>query len=75
MDEFDRVAPRTQSGGSGIGYIIAGIIVVLVLLYALFAGGGASTTVDPATVGVEGETAPILEETAPAQPAAPTADN
>ncbi|MEM8537603.1 MAG: hypothetical protein AAGF56_07055 [Pseudomonadota bacterium] len=75
MDDFERVAPRAQSGGSGIGYLVAGIIVLLVLLYALFAGGGASTTVDPASVGTTETVPPTVEETEPALPTAPAVDN
>ena len=70
MDEFSRTKTSTPSG-SGIGFLVAAVIVVLVLLYALFAGGGVSTTVDPATVGTTDQGAPVLEETAPAQPVAP----
>jgi len=70
MDEFTRVTPSTSSSG-GIGFLVAAVIVVLVLLYALFAGGSVSTTVDPASLGAGEEAAPLVEETAPAQPAAP----
>ncbi len=69
MDDFSRTNSSTSSG---IGFLVAAVIVVLVLLYALFAGGSATTTVDPATVGTTDETAPVLDETTPAQPIAPT---
>jgi hypothetical protein len=72
MDEFSQVKSTTSNSG-GIGFLVAAVIVVLVLLYALFAGGGATTTVDPATVGTTDQGAPVLEETAPAQPVAPAA--
>ncbi|PJI92233.1 hypothetical protein BC777_1078 [Yoonia maricola] len=72
MDEFSHTNSNTSSG-SGVGFLVAAVIVVLVLLYALFAGGGASTTVDPATVGTAQDGAPAIEETAPTQPVAPTA--
>ena len=72
MDEFSHTKTNTSSG-SGIGFLVAAVIVVLVLLYALFAGGSVSTTVDPATVGTTDQSAPVLEETAPAQPVAPAA--
>ena len=75
MDDHTRTNITSASGGSGIGFIVAAIIVVLILLYALFAGGGASTTVDPATVGTGADTAPIVEESTPAQPVAPALDN
>ncbi|WP_108815884.1 hypothetical protein [Loktanella sp. Alg231-35] len=74
MDEFSRVTPSTSNGG-GIGFLVAAVIVVLVLLYALFAGGSVSPTADPATVGATEEAAPALEETAPTQPVAPATDN
>ncbi|MEL7179221.1 MAG: hypothetical protein AAFN63_05260 [Pseudomonadota bacterium] len=70
MDEFSHTKTNTSSG-SGVGFLVAAVIVVLVLLYALFAGGSVSTTIDPATAGGAEETAPALEETAPAQPVAP----
>lgn len=58
------------TSASGIGFIVAAVIVVLVLLYALFAGGSVSTTTDPAAIGAT-ETAPVVDETAPAEPVAP----
>jgi len=70
MDEFSRTKTDTPSG-SGIGFLVAAGIVVLVLLYALFAGGGVGTSVDPTTVGTTDQGAPALEETAPVQPTAP----
>ncbi len=70
MDEFSHTKSNTSSS-SGIGFLVAAGIVVLVLLYALFAGGGA-TPVDPATVGTTDQGAPVLEETTPTQPVAPT---
>lgn len=52
-------------GGIGL-YLVAGLV-VLVLLYALFAGGGATTTGDPTLVIPEAsEAAPAVEDTAPA---------
>ena len=69
MDEFSQTKTTTSSRG-GIGFLVAAVIVVLLLLYALFAGGG-GTPVDPATGGATDLGAPVLEETAPVQPAAP----
>lgn len=69
MDEFSQIKTNTSSGG-GAGFLIAAVIVLLVLLYALFAGGP-GTSVDPAAVDAAGQSAPIVEETAPAQPVAP----
>lgn len=71
MDDFTRTNTTTSSG-SGIGFLVAAGIVVLVLLYALFAGGG-GTAIDPATVGTTDQGAPVLEETTPTQPVAPAA--
>jgi len=56
--------------GGGFGIYFAAGLVVLVLLYALFAGGGSSTTIDPAAVqpvatepaATGAETAPVLGE-------------
>ena len=70
MDDFSQIKSNTSSG-SGIGFLVAAGIVVLVLLYALFAGGGAETPVDPATLNTTDQGAPVLEETAPTQPTAP----
>jgi hypothetical protein len=70
MDD-DTQAKSSTSSSSGIGFLVAAVIVVLVLLYALFAGGSVSPTADPAAIGATGESAPVLEETAPALPAAP----
>ena len=62
------------SSGSGIGFIVAAVIVVLVLLYALFAGGSVDPNADPAIVGTSEtapatETAPAADTTAPVVPA------
>lgn len=71
MDDYTQ--SRTSSG-SGIGFLVAAVIVVLVLLYALFAGGSVDPTADPATVGATDGTAPAIEETAPAAPAVPVTE-
>jgi hypothetical protein len=71
MDDYTQTK---ASSGSGIGFLVAAVIVVLVLLYALFAGGSVDTTIDPAAIGATEETAPVLEETAPAAPAAPATE-
>ncbi|KQI72767.1 hypothetical protein AN191_07130 [Loktanella sp. 5RATIMAR09] len=60
MDEFGQSKNKTREG-SGIGFVVAAALVVLLLLYALFAGGGVSTTGDPATL--DG-----MQQSAPAQP-------
>ena len=58
-----------RSGGSGIGLYLAAGAIVVVLLYALFAGGGVPSTVDPEALG---ETAPaVLPEAGTADTAAP----
>ncbi|WP_342071358.1 hypothetical protein [Yoonia algicola] len=66
MDEFSRTKTKTSPGG-GIGFVVAAALVVLLPLYALFAGGGVSTTVDPATLGAP-------EQSTPAAPAVPATD-
>ena len=61
MDDYTQ--SKTSSSG-GFGFLVAAVIVVLVLLYALFAGGSAGTTIDPATIGTtdEGvEASPVAE--------------
>lgn len=53
--------------GGGVGIYLAAGLVVLVLLYALFAGGGTSTSSDPALVVPDAtETAPAVADPAPA---------
>ncbi|MEM9786983.1 MAG: hypothetical protein AAF801_10820 [Pseudomonadota bacterium] len=71
MDDYTQ--SRTSSG-SGIGFLVAAVIVVLVLLYALFAGGSVDPTADPAAIGATDGTAPAVEETAPAAPAVPVTE-
>ncbi len=71
MDDFTQTK---TSSSSGFGFLVAAVIVVLVLLYALFAGGSASTTIDPAAIGTTEGVAPALEETAPAAPAVPVTE-
>ncbi|MDX8349584.1 MULTISPECIES: hypothetical protein [unclassified Cognatiyoonia] len=71
MDDYTQ--SRTSSG-SGIGFLVAAVIVVLVLLYALFAGGSVDPNTDPAAAGAADGTAPVLEETAPAAPAVPVTE-
>jgi len=47
----------------GIGIYLAAGLVVLVLLYALFAGGGTATVGDPALIAPDAsEAAPVAEE-------------
>lgn len=64
-----------NTGGAGMGFIIAGAVVVLVLLYAVFAGGGASVdNTDPGAAMAPGEIAPAADpaatgEVAPVAPA------
>lgn len=70
MDEHSRIKPNISSR-NGIGFLLAAALVVLVLLYALFAGGRAP--VDPAAVGTTDQGAPALEEMVPTQPVAPAA--
>lgn len=74
MVDYSKSSSSTSSGG-GIGIFVAAGIVVLVLLYALFAGGSVETTADPAAVGTaEESTAPVVDETAPAAPAVPATE-
>jgi hypothetical protein len=68
MDDFTRANPTTSTG-SAIGFVVAAVVVALVLLFVLFAGGPNGTTGDPAAVGAADESAPVLEETAPVAPA------
>ena len=73
MDDYTQ-SKISSSTGSGIGFLVAAVIVVLVLLYALFAGGSVDSTVDPAAVGATDGIAPAAEETAPAVPAVPVTE-
>lgn len=59
-----------KTSGSGIGLYLAAGVIVLVLLYALFAGGSGPATLDPATlsedpaaaIAVEPDAAPAVTE-------------
>ena len=73
MDEFSQIKNKTPDGG-GIGFVVAAGLVVLLLLYALFAGGGVGTTVDPATLGTTEQGAPAVDSETTAPTAAPAAD-
>ena len=65
---------QSKTGNArGIGFVIAAVVVVLVLLYALFAGGSVETTADPASVGAA-ETAPAAQEEAPIAPTVPASE-
>ena len=54
----------SRTGSSGIWIFVAAAVVVLLLLYALFAGGNVAVSTNP-------DTAPIVEDVAPAAPAEP----
>lgn len=41
---------QRESSGFGVGIYLAVGAIILVLLYALFAGGGSGTTTDPAAL-------------------------
>lgn len=62
----DYTTSKTASGGS-IAFIAIGALVVLVMLYALFAGGEVSTTAEP--VAISEEAAPLTDESAVPVPA------
>jgi|GEM_PF-5382377 len=57
-DRTHRVPLDSGSGTGGIGFILAGIVILLVVLYAVFGGAGVSTTQDPSDVA-----APAAEAT------------
>jgi hypothetical protein len=59
---------KTRSA-NGIGFVVAAAIVVLVLLYALFAGGAVNAPIDPAALGAP-ESAPVSGEGNPTAPVA-----
>lgn len=58
-DRSHRVPLRTGSGTGGLGLIIAGIVIVLVVLYAVFGGAGVPVEQDATTV-VPDATAPVV---------------
>lgn len=49
-DRSHRVPLDSGSGAGGLGFILAGIVIVLVVLYAVFGGAGVPTSSDPSTV-------------------------
>jgi hypothetical protein len=59
-DRSHRIPHDTGSGTGGLGFILAGIVIVLVLLYAVFGGAGVATSQDPSAI--------VPEAAAPAAP-------
>ena len=49
-DRSHRIPLDSGSGTGGVGLIIAGVVILLVVLYAVFGGAGVSTTQDPSDV-------------------------
>ncbi|MDP5084140.1 MAG: hypothetical protein NWQ23_01880 [Yoonia sp.] len=72
MDEYTQTK---SSGASVIGILFAAIVAVIVLVYALFAGGSESPTLDPAAIGTTDEGAPAVQDTSTGESAAPAAGN
>lgn len=67
MADYDlSKAAQDGSGTGGIGLIIAGTVIVLVVLFAVFGGGGVPTEQDPASVAAPEATAPAADGAAPA---------
>lgn len=62
----------SRTGSSGIWIFVAAAVVVLLLLYALFAGSNVGTEMDPVVIGTP-DSAPIVEDVVPAAPAEPAA--
>ena len=49
-DRSHRIPHDTGSGTGGLGFIIVGVVVVLVMLYAVFGGAGVTTVQDPSSI-------------------------
>lgn len=62
----------SRSSSRGIWIFVAAAVVVLLLLYALFAGGNVGTEMAPVANDMP-DSAPMLEDVAPAAPAEPAA--
>lgn len=79
MADYDlsKAAPdRSRKGGAGtgtggLGFIIAGSVIVLVVLYAVFGGAGVPVQQDPSALAPEA-TAPAIEVPATDVAPAPT---
>ena len=64
-DRSHRAPVKTGSGTGGLGFILAGIVIVLVVLYAVF--GGAAVQTDQAPDAA----APAVQTPAPVEPIIP----
>ncbi len=65
----DRYNYETGSGAGGLGFILVGLVIVLVVLYAVFGGAGVPVEQSPdqvAPAAVEETTAPAAAEAVPA---------
>jgi len=62
-DRSHRVPLSSGSGTGGLGFILVGITIVLILLYAVFGGAGVAVQQDPSAIIPE---AAAPEGTAPA---------
>lgn len=62
-DRSHRVPNSVGSGTGGLGFILVGSVIVLIVLYAIFAGAGVPLEQDPSAV-----TAPVVEPAPLAEP-------
>ncbi|SLN17337.1 hypothetical protein [Pseudooctadecabacter jejudonensis] len=65
-DRSHRIPIDGGSGAGGVGFILAGLAIILVVLYAVF--GGAAVPVDQTPAEVTAPAAPVADG-APAAPA------
>ena len=67
-DRSHRIPLDSGSGAGGLGFILAGIVIVLVVLYAVFGGAGVPVSQDPAALIDDVAPAATATETAPVVP-------
>ena len=62
-DRSHRIPHDTGSGTGGLGLILVGIVIVLVVLYAVFGGAAVPLEQDPSAIAPAAETAPAADAT------------
>lgn len=71
-DPYVRRPYRSAYGGSGIAFVIFGVVAVLLIGFAMFGGYSNDTAMAPQTTAQQ--QAPVVQPAAP-QPAAPSTTN
>lgn len=59
-DRSHRIPVNSGTGTGGVGFIIVGIVIILVVLYAVFGGAAVPIEGDPGDVAVPAAQAPAV---------------